>query len=416
MIDVNGLNKRYGGHTAVRDVSFLCEPGTVTGFLGPNGAGKSTTLRMICGLTTPTAGSATVDGVSYRALPDPGRRVGVLLDAQAQHSGRTGREALTLAAMTMGLSTERVGHLLDLVGLPRAAAKRRVGAYSLGMRQRLGIAQALLGDPTVLILDEPANGLDPEGIHWMRRLRAGAVLQGLGDRDHPADEARGRGERTGRPAVERDREVRPGDGRVHVRVRRHQVPAVHGRAREGGPRRPPRPRPRPQAPRSHRDVRPAGSSGAGGVRQIRQGRGEQLRRPGRRDRRLQRAQRQEEHRRVRRSGGSREPRRAHRRGLRRGQEHVLRSARHRARAGRGHAEHARGLRRLTRPLPRCERPGQARHRRDPPLPAEERSGRWPDPGGPGAGGPGRAADRAGMRAAAAGGCGQADLDQRDGLA
>ncbi|MEV1330870.1 ATP-binding cassette domain-containing protein [Micromonospora costi] len=182
MISVENLSKRYGRHQAVDDVSFRCEPGTVTGFLGPNGAGKSTTLRMICGLTPPTAGRASVGGRAYRDLANPGREVGVLLDASAQHAGRTGREALAVAAHTMGLDRREVGAKLDLVGLDGAAARRRVRAYSLGMRQRLGLALALLGDPRVLILDEPANGLDPEGIFWMRGLlrdfadRGGTVL------------------------------------------------------------------------------------------------------------------------------------------------------------------------------------------------------------------------------------------------
>ncbi|MCK9249883.1 MAG: ATP-binding cassette domain-containing protein [Solirubrobacteraceae bacterium] len=182
MIDVVGLTKRYGAHAAVSDVSFRCEAGTVTGFLGPNGAGKSTTMRMVCGLTVPSAGTSTVVGVPYLALPNPGREVGVLLDASAQHAGRTGREILTLSAMVLGVGRDRVDDMLEQVGLSGKAATRRVGDYSLGMRQRLGIAQALLGDPQVLILDEPANGLDPEGIAWMRGLlrgfadRGGAVL------------------------------------------------------------------------------------------------------------------------------------------------------------------------------------------------------------------------------------------------
>ncbi|MEV6690375.1 ATP-binding cassette domain-containing protein [Micromonospora sp. NPDC051196] len=182
MIAVQQLTKRYGRHTAVDDVSFHCEPGTVTGFLGPNGAGKSTTMRMLCGLTPPTSGTATVAGRPYRQLPNPGRTVGVLLDASAQHTGRTGREALALSAATMGVDRRMVGELLDRVGLSGAAAGRRVRAYSLGMRQRLGLAHALLGDPQVLVLDEPANGLDPEGIFWMRGLlrdfadRGGTVL------------------------------------------------------------------------------------------------------------------------------------------------------------------------------------------------------------------------------------------------
>jgi ABC-2 type transport system ATP-binding protein len=182
MIAVEHLTKRYGRQLAVDDISFRCEPGTVTGFLGPNGAGKSTTLRMICGLTPPNAGTATVLDTAYRTLPNPGREVGVLLDASAQHSGRTGREALTISAVVQGVERARVDEMLERVGLSPAAAKKRVGNYSLGMRQRLGIAQALLGDPRVLILDEPANGLDPEGIAWMRGLlrdfadRAGTVL------------------------------------------------------------------------------------------------------------------------------------------------------------------------------------------------------------------------------------------------
>lgn len=182
VIEVERLTKRYGAHTAVDDVTFRCEPGTVTGFLGPNGAGKSTTMRMLCGLTPPTSGTATIDGRRYADIPNPAREVGVLLDASAQHPGRTGREVLTLAAMTIGLDRERVPELLGRVGLDAKAAKRRVGGYSLGMRQRLGIALALLGEPRVLVLDEPANGLDPEGIYWMRELlrdfagRGGTVL------------------------------------------------------------------------------------------------------------------------------------------------------------------------------------------------------------------------------------------------
>nr|WP_320671415.1 ATP-binding cassette domain-containing protein [Patulibacter sp. DM4] len=182
VILVENLSKRYGVHAAVSDVSFRCEPGTVTGFLGPNGAGKSTTMRMICGLTPPTSGHATVVGVPYRELPNPGREIGVLLDASAQHAGRTGREVLGLAAQVLGVPPVRVQELLDQVGLSGAAARRRVGDYSLGMRQRLGLAHALIGDPRVLILDEPANGLDPEGIFWMRGVlrefadRGGTVL------------------------------------------------------------------------------------------------------------------------------------------------------------------------------------------------------------------------------------------------
>jgi ABC-2 type transport system ATP-binding protein len=182
MIESLGLTKRLGGRDVVRDVTFRCEPGTVTGFLGPNGAGKTTTMRMLCGLSTPDGGTATVLGGPYRALPNPGRRVGILLDAGAQHGGRRGQEALGVSAQTMGVDASRVPELLERVGLDRRAARQRVKAYSLGMQQRLGLAHALLGDPEVLILDEPANGLDPEGMRWMRELlrdfadRGGTVL------------------------------------------------------------------------------------------------------------------------------------------------------------------------------------------------------------------------------------------------
>ena len=182
MITVEGLTKSYGDHRAVDDVSFVCEPGKVTGFLGPNGAGKTTTMRILVGLTRASRGSATIGGQQYADIPNPGRHVGVLLDASAQHPGRTGREVLTLGARTMGLPLSRVDEMLALVSLSPTEAKRRVRNYSLGMRQRLGIAHALLGDPSVLVLDEPANGLDPAGIHWMRGLlrayadRGGTVL------------------------------------------------------------------------------------------------------------------------------------------------------------------------------------------------------------------------------------------------
>ena len=182
MITVEHLTKTYGGFRAVDDVSFTCRPGAVTGFLGPNGAGKTTTMRVMAGLTPATSGTALVGGVRFRDIPNPGTQVGVLLDASAQHAGRTGREVLTLTAMTMGLPSSRVDEMLDLVSLSQSEARRRVKNYSLGMRQRLGIAAALIGDPKILILDEPANGLDPAGIHWMRSLlreyanRGGTVL------------------------------------------------------------------------------------------------------------------------------------------------------------------------------------------------------------------------------------------------
>jgi ABC-2 type transport system ATP-binding protein len=170
MIEVQHLSKRYGAFTAVDDVSFRALPGRVTGFLGPNGAGKSTSMRIMVGLTRPERGTALIDGRHYADLPNPGREVGVLLDASAQHAGRTGREVLTLAAKTMGVRRGAVDEMLDRVSLTPTEAGRRVRNYSLGMRQRLGIATALIGDPHVLILDEPANGLDPAGIRWMRDL------------------------------------------------------------------------------------------------------------------------------------------------------------------------------------------------------------------------------------------------------
>jgi len=178
MITVERLTKKYGPTTAVDDISFTVAPGQVTGFLGPNGAGKSTSMRIMCGLTPATSGAATILGRPYRGLPNPGRQVGVLLDASAQHAGRTGREVLTLGAQLMGLRRSRVDEMLDLVGLTEHEAGRRVRNYSLGMRQRLGIAHALLGDPHVLILDEPANGLDPAGIRWMRDLLRGFADEG----------------------------------------------------------------------------------------------------------------------------------------------------------------------------------------------------------------------------------------------
>ncbi|MEZ5342618.1 MAG: ATP-binding cassette domain-containing protein [Acidimicrobiales bacterium] len=170
MIHTEQLSKRYGDVDAVANVSFRAEPGRVTGFLGPNGAGKSTTLRMIVGLTQPTSGRATIDGRRFADMPNPGREVGVLLDASAQHVGRTGREILTLASQTMGLERRRVAEALDLVGLSEKESRRMVRHYSLGMRQRLGLAAAIIGQPRTLILDEPANGLDPAGIRWMRDL------------------------------------------------------------------------------------------------------------------------------------------------------------------------------------------------------------------------------------------------------
>jgi ABC-2 type transport system ATP-binding protein len=178
VITIEGLTKRYGAFTAVDDITFTARAGRVTGFLGPNGAGKSTTLRVMVGLTAPTSGSATIDGRRFADLPNPGLEVGVLLDASALHAGRTGREILTIAQRTIGLSASRVGEMTHLVSLSDDEADRRVRDYSLGMRQRLGIATALIGDPEVLILDEPANGLDPAGIRWMRDLLRGYANRG----------------------------------------------------------------------------------------------------------------------------------------------------------------------------------------------------------------------------------------------
>jgi ABC-2 type transport system ATP-binding protein len=178
MITLEHVSKSYGGFTAVDDVSFTAHPGRVTGFLGPNGAGKSTSMRIMVGLTHADRGTATIGGHRYADIPNPGRHVGVLLDASAQHAGRTGREVLALSALTMGLPESKVDEMLELVGLTGTESKRRVRNYSLGMRQRLGIANALMADPSVLILDEPANGLDPAGIHWMRSLLRGYAQRG----------------------------------------------------------------------------------------------------------------------------------------------------------------------------------------------------------------------------------------------
>ncbi len=178
MITIDSLTRKYGAFTAVDDVTFTAEPGRVTGFLGPNGAGKSTTMRVLVGLTDPTAGRATILGRRFADLPNPGREVGVLLDASAQHAGRTGREILVVAQRTMGLPASTVDAMLERVSLTPEEAGRRVRNYSLGMRQRLGIATALIGDPEVLILDEPANGLDPAGIRWMRDLLRDFADQG----------------------------------------------------------------------------------------------------------------------------------------------------------------------------------------------------------------------------------------------
>jgi ABC-2 type transport system ATP-binding protein len=177
VIEVNDLSKRYGDKIAVDHLSFTVEPNRVTGFLGPNGAGKSTTMRLILGLDRPHSGGATIDGKPYHRLHDPLRKVGALLEAKAVHTGRSARNHLLYLAQTQGLPTSRVGEVLDLVGLTEVARKR-AGGFSLGMGQRLGIAAALLGDPQVLILDEPVNGLDPEGILWIRNLLKALAAEG----------------------------------------------------------------------------------------------------------------------------------------------------------------------------------------------------------------------------------------------
>lgn len=178
MITISNLTKRYGDMLAVDNVSFTAEPGLVTGFLGPNGAGKSTTMRIAVGLARATSGEVTILGQRYTDLANPAARVGILLDASAQHAGRTGREVLSLGALAMGIPHSRIDEVLEVVGLTQKESRKRVGQYSLGMRQRLGIGHALLGNPEVLILDEPANGLDPHGIHWMRGLLRGFADQG----------------------------------------------------------------------------------------------------------------------------------------------------------------------------------------------------------------------------------------------
>ena len=177
MIEAQQLTKRYGDKTAVEDLSFTVRPGLVTGFLGPNGAGKSTTMRMILGLDTPTSGSVTVNGRPYVDHQAPLRQVGALLDAKAVHTGRSAADHLRVMAATTGIGRDRAEEVIDLVGL-RDVADKRAGGFSLGMGQRLGIASALLGDPQTLILDEPVNGLDPEGVLWIRTLLTQLAAEG----------------------------------------------------------------------------------------------------------------------------------------------------------------------------------------------------------------------------------------------
>lgn len=177
MIEAHALTKRYGERTAVSDLSFTVRPGAVTGFLGPNGAGKSTTMRMILGLDAPSSGWATVNGKRYADHRAPLHEVGAMLEARAVHTGRTAYNHLLALAATTGIPRRRVDEVVDIVGL-REVARKRAGGFSLGMGQRLGIASALLGDPATLVLDEPVNGLDPEGILWIRTLLKGLAAEG----------------------------------------------------------------------------------------------------------------------------------------------------------------------------------------------------------------------------------------------
>jgi ABC-2 type transport system ATP-binding protein len=176
-ISVRGVTKRFGSVTAVHDLSLKVHPGVVTGFLGPNGAGKSTTLRIVLGLVAPTEGTATVLGMPYRSLREPTKTVGAVLETQSFNPLRSGRNHLRVLASASGIPLRRVDEILELVGL-EAAARRNAGTYSLGMRQRLALGAALLGDPRILILDEPANGLDPQGIRWLRDLLRGFAAEG----------------------------------------------------------------------------------------------------------------------------------------------------------------------------------------------------------------------------------------------
>src|SRR5437588_6026214 len=177
MIEMRNLSKRYGDKLAVDGLDFVVQPGVVTGFLGPNGAGKSTTMRLIAGLDEPTTGSIRVNGKDYRSAVAPMAELGLLLEAKAMHTGRSARNHLLALAQTNGISRRRVDEVIDMVGL-REVAGKRVGGFSLGMGQRLGVAQALLGDPKVVVLDEPVNGLDPEGVLWIRNLLKGLAAEG----------------------------------------------------------------------------------------------------------------------------------------------------------------------------------------------------------------------------------------------
>ncbi|MEV4542052.1 ABC transporter ATP-binding protein [Micromonospora echinaurantiaca] len=241
MIEVRGLTKRYGDVLAVDDLSFVVEPGKVTGFLGPNGAGKSTTMRMVLGLDRPTAGRALVNGRAFATLGEPLREVGALLDPGAVHPGRTGRSHLRVAARANGIPERRVTEVIEQVGLG-GAARRRIKGYSLGMRQRLGIAAALLADPRVLLFDEPMNGLDLDGIRWIRGLlreladQQRTVLVSshlLSEMQQTADRliVIGRGRLIADTTTE---DILRGLGHVEVRVRSTQADALLARLRERG--------------------------------------------------------------------------------------------------------------------------------------------------------------------------------------
>ena len=241
MITLRGLTKRYGDVLAVDDLTVDVEPGRVTGFLGPNGAGKSTTMRMLLGLDRPTSGQALVDGRRVQDLAEPLRCVGALLDAGAVHPGRTGRDHLRVAAQTNGIPLRRVDEVLGLVGLEQAAG-RRIRGWSLGMRQRLGIAAALLGDPPVLLFDEPVNGLDLDGVRWIRRLVRGLADEGrtvlvsshlMSEMQQTADQlvVLGRGRLLADASIE---EVLRGEGRQQVRVRTPAAGALTSVLRAAG--------------------------------------------------------------------------------------------------------------------------------------------------------------------------------------
>ncbi|MGY1590473.1 ABC transporter ATP-binding protein [Geodermatophilus sp. SYSU D00708] len=241
MIEVRNLTKRYGDVLAVDDLSFAVEPGKVTGFLGPNGAGKSTTMRMVLGLDRPTSGEALVNGRRFATLAEPLREVGALLDPGAVHPGRTGRNHLRVAARANGVPERRVDEVVEEVGLGRAA-RRRVKGYSLGMRQRLGIAAALLGDPRVLLFDEPVNGLDLDGVRWIRELLRRLADEGrtvlvsshlLSEMQQIADRlvVIGRGRLIADATTE---EILRGLGSVQVRVRSSRPDALLARLQERG--------------------------------------------------------------------------------------------------------------------------------------------------------------------------------------